>query len=119
MNHTPATDALIEWREQVGVKLMLTMPCGHQGEDFGDGAFCGTCFDAVQQIGAVIEAQAAHAWDQGRAAERRDWELTADLVTPDEDRRPMENPYRALPPVKPAAPPHTPTHNEAATSEEQ
>lgn len=97
---SPAAEAQIEWREQLGVTLMLTMPCAHTGEDFGDAALCGTCFDAVQRIGGIVEAQAAHAWDQGRAAERRDWEFTADLVTPDDDRRPLANPYRALPPVK-------------------
>jgi hypothetical protein len=37
---------------------------------------------------------AAHAWEQGRRAERRDWEFTADLATPDEDRQPWLNPYR-------------------------
>lgn len=35
----------------------------------------------------------ALAWEQGRAAERRDWELTFDITTPDEDRQPWVNPY--------------------------
>lgn len=42
----------------------------------------------------------ARAWDEGRAAERRDWEFTADLVTPDEDRQSWPNPYRVIPPGK-------------------
>lgn len=41
----------------------------------------------------VAEAK-AEAWDEGRRAERRDWELLYDLVTPDEERQPLPNPYR-------------------------
>lgn len=36
---------------------------------------------------------AERAWDEGRAAERRDWEFTFDITTPDEDRQPWPNPY--------------------------
>lgn len=43
----------------------------------------------------VLDAMLARAWDEGRAAERRDWEFTFDLSTPDEDRQPWTNPYRA------------------------
>lgn len=92
-------DAQIEWRERIGVRLMHAMTCTHDGDDFGPRAVCVTCFDNAQRVGAIVEAEAALAWDRGRAAERRDWEFTADLATPDEDRQPLPNPYRALPPV--------------------
>jgi len=93
---TPAvTDALIEWRENIGVRIMLAMVCKHDGDDFGPRAVCTTCFDNTQRVGAIVQDMAAHAWDQGRMAERRDWELMADLVTPDEGRQPWPNPYRA------------------------
>ena len=36
----------------------------------------------------------ADAWDAGKRAEKRDWEFTFDLSTPDEDRQPWTNPYR-------------------------
>ena len=95
---TPAvTDALIEWRENIGVRIMLAMVCKHDGDDFGPRAVCATCFDNTQRVGAIVQDVAAHAWDQGRMAERRDWELMADLVTPDEGRQPWPNPYRRHP----------------------
>lgn len=89
-------DALIEWREQVGVRLMHAMKCTHEGGDFGSRAVCVTCFDNVQRVGAVLQSETAWAWDKGRAAERRDWVLTDDLATPDEDRKPLANPYRLV-----------------------
>ena len=89
------TDALIEWRENIGVRIMLAMVCTHDGDDFGPRAVCVTCFENAQRVGAIVQAAAANGWDQGRRAERRDWELTADLVTPDEGRQPWHNPYRA------------------------
>ena len=88
-------DALFDWRESIGQRLMHAMTCTHEGESFGPRAVCVTCFDNVQRIGAIVQAEAANAWDRGRCAERRDWELTADLVTPDEERQPLANPYRA------------------------
>lgn len=97
------TDAQIEWREQLGQRLMLTMTCQHGSDYFGSGAVCETCFANVQRIGHMVERIAAQAWDQGRAAERRDWDLTADLSAPDEDRRPLPNPYRVPPPVPESA----------------
>jgi hypothetical protein len=97
------TEALLEWRENIGVRLMGEMTCTHHGsDDFGPGAVCVTCFDNVQRIGAVVQSQAAWAWDQGRVAERRDWELTADLATPDEDRQSWANPYRRAEPEESA-----------------
>lgn len=56
------------------------------GED-GDGDW-GAVWDHLYEL-------PAKAWDEGRKAERRDWEFTADLSTPDEDRQPITNPYRA------------------------
>lgn len=56
------------------------------GED-GDGDW-GAVWDHLYEL-------PAKAWDEGRRAERRDWEFTADLSTPDEDRQPITNPYRA------------------------
>jgi hypothetical protein len=88
-------DALIEWRERIGVRLMYAMTCTHEGDDFGPRAVCLTCFANIQSIGKIVQAEAARAWERGRAAERRDWELTADLSTPDEDRQPLANPYVA------------------------
>lgn len=97
MNEQARRDALIEWREQTGVDLMFAMKCTHYGTDaFGDNAVCVTCFDNVQRIGQIVQDQAALAWEQGRKAERRDWEFTADLATPDEEREPWANPYRAF-----------------------
>lgn len=90
-------DALIEWREQIGVRLMLAMTCTHEGDDFGPRAVCVTCFDNVQKVGEIVQSEAARAWDAGRKAERGDWEFTADLVTPDENRQPLANPYRYRP----------------------
>lgn len=87
---------ITEWREQLGIEVMHAMTCTHHGtDDFGMRAVCVTCFDNTQRIGALIEHLAAAAWDRGRAAERRDWEFTSDLATPDEDRQPLPNPYRA------------------------
>lgn len=97
--HTAEMDALVEWRENIGVRLMFAMTCTHKGDDFGPRAVCVTCFDNVQRVGAIVQAEAARAWDRGRSAERRDWEFTADLATPDEDRRPLANPYRPNPPA--------------------
>jgi hypothetical protein len=93
-----APTTLIEWRERIGVRLMLAMKCTHEGDDFGPRAVCVTCFDNVQRVGEIVQAEAAHAWEQGRVAERRDWELTADLATPDEDRQSWANPYREVKP---------------------
>ena len=98
MSTTPTpdvSDALIEWRESIGVRIMLTMICTHDGDDFGPRAVCATCFENTQRVGAIVQGAAANGWDQGRRAERRDWELTAYLSTPDEDRQPWPNPYRA------------------------
>jgi hypothetical protein len=95
-------DALIEWRERIGVRLMYAMTCTHEGDDFGPRAVCVTCFANVQNIGEIVQAEAARAWELGRAAERRDWEFTADLSTPDEDRLTLPNPYR-FPPTNHAA----------------
>jgi hypothetical protein len=91
-------DWIIEWREQLGIRLMFVTRCTHEGADFGPGAVCVTCFDNTQHIGVLVEHLAAAAWDRGREAERRDWEFTADLSTPDEDRQPLSNPYRAARP---------------------
>jgi hypothetical protein len=96
--HTVGNDALVEWCEHLGVRLMHAMTCTHEGDDFGPRAVCVTCFDNVQRIGLIVQAEAAQAWDRGRFAERRDWEFTADLAAPDEDRRPLVNPYRVIPP---------------------
>lgn len=43
---------------------------------------------------SIIRGMLAEAWDEGRAAEHRDWEFVLDLTTPDEDRQPLPNPYR-------------------------
>lgn len=45
----------------------------------------------------IIQERLAEAWDEGRAAERRDWEFTFDISTPDEDRQPWANPYAPAP----------------------
>lgn len=87
------TDEHYEWHEQVGRAVMFAMRCTHADADFGDKAVCVTCFDNAQSIGALVERFAHRAFEQGRQAERRDWELTADLSTSDEDRRPWSNPY--------------------------
>lgn len=44
---------------------------------------------------AALKAIAADIWDEGHAACDRDWAFTGDLSTPDEDRQPLTNPYRA------------------------
>lgn len=87
------TDEHYEWHEQVGRAVMLATRCTHEGDDFGSKSVCVTCFENAQAIGAQIERFAHRAFEQGRQAERRDWELTADLSTPDEDRQPWPNPY--------------------------
>lgn len=89
------SDEHYEWHEQVGRAVMFAMRCTHDGDDFGDKAVCVTCFESTQAIGALVERFAFRAFEQGREAERRDWELTADLSTPDEDRQPWPNPYCA------------------------
>lgn len=89
------SDEMYEWRDRVGERVMLAMTCTHEGDDFGPRAVCVTCFANTQSIGRLIEHYAAQAWEQGRRAERRDWEFTADLSTPDEQRQPWPNPYRA------------------------
>lgn len=61
------TDELIEWREGIGVRLMLAMKCTHEGDDFGPKAVCVTCFENVQRVGEIIQRAAANAWEQGRA----------------------------------------------------
>jgi len=87
--------ALVEWRENIGAQLIHAMKCTHYGtDDFGARSVCATCFDNVQRVGVIVQDMAAWAWEQGRAAERCDWEFTADLTTPDEDRQPRRNPYR-------------------------
>lgn len=91
-------DRIFEWRESVGIAVMHAMTCTHKGDEFGPRAVCVTCFENTQQIGALIERYAARAWEQGRAAERRDWELTTDLSTP-ELRQPMRNPYHIAAPT--------------------
>ncbi len=93
-------ERLGEWREEVGIRVMRAMTCTHDGDEFGSKAVCVTCFANTQRIGALMEHVAAVAWEQGRRAERRDWELTADLVTPDEDRSPTLNPYRPPAPLR-------------------
>ncbi len=101
-DHQPDSDYLAEWREMLGVEVMHLMRCTHVGAHFGPRAVCEVCFDNTQRIGALVQHLAAVAWDKGRAAERRDWEFTADLSTPDEDRQPWPNPYCA-PRYRPAA----------------
>lgn len=91
---TAESDYIAEWREQLGIEVMHLMRCTHVGGDFGPRAVCETCFDNTQRIGALVQHLAAIAWDRGRAAERRDWEFSLDLTTPDEDRQPLPNPYR-------------------------
>lgn len=53
---------------------------------------------AMHYIDAAVERIVArrqeNAWDEGHAASERDWKLTFDLSTPDEDREPWTNPYR-------------------------
>jgi hypothetical protein len=50
---------LAEWRERIGVEVMLATTCTHVGEHFGDGAVCVTCFANTQRIGSIIEAEMA------------------------------------------------------------
>lgn len=47
----------------------------------------------AELIAGLKKAQ-AEAWDEGHAASERDWQLTFDLSTPDEERQPLTNPYR-------------------------
>jgi len=85
------TDAQIEWREQLGQRLMLQMVCQHGSDYFGTGAVCETCFANVQRIGHLIERIAVQAWDQGvRHAESCAGGLTCDPCA--------ANPYRVTPP---------------------
>jgi hypothetical protein len=86
------TDAQIEWREQLGQRLMLQMVCQHGSDYFGTGAVCETCFANVQRIGHLIERIAVQAWDQGvrHAARVALADLTCDPCA--------ANPYRVLPP---------------------
>lgn len=39
-----------EWREQIGMAAMLATTCTHDGNEFGPGAVCETCFGNVQSI---------------------------------------------------------------------
>ena len=96
------SDEHYEWHEQVGRSVMFATRCTHEVDDFGGKSVCVTCFQNAQAIGALIERFAHRAFEQGRQAERRDWEFTADLSTPDEDRQPWPNPYCA-PRYRPAA----------------
>ena len=64
------TDAQIEWREQLGQRLMLAMTCQHGSDYFGTGAVCETCFANVQRIGHLVERIATQAWDEGCMAAR-------------------------------------------------
>lgn len=72
-----------------------------RGYDFSPVCMCGEATRtevAHERHLASVLADAgdarAEAWDEGRAAERRDWEFLWDLSTPDEDRQPLSNPYR-------------------------
>ena len=56
-------------------------------------AYADAC-EAVRAIEPLVTQMLAGAWDEGRRAERRDWDFTFDLATPDEDRQPWPNPYR-------------------------
>ena len=89
------SDEHYEWHERVGRAVMFAMRCTHEGDDFGGKSVCATCFENAQAIGALVERFAFRAFEQGRQAERRDWELTVDLATPDEDRLSLPNPYCA------------------------
>jgi hypothetical protein len=96
MTHTgekALNDEHYEWHDEVGRAVMFATRCAHEGDDFGDKAVCATCFNNAQTIGAVIERFAYRAFEQGRRAERRDWEFTADLSSPNEDRQAWPNPY--------------------------
>jgi hypothetical protein len=46
-----------EWRDRIGTRVMHAMTCTHEGDDFGGGAVCATCFTNTQRIGAIIEAE--------------------------------------------------------------
>lgn len=59
-----------DWRERVGETLLTGLTCSHDGEAFGDRAVCQTCFENVQRIGALMESEAARAWDRGTQATR-------------------------------------------------
>lgn len=48
---------------------------------------------AMERENAAHDAK-AEAWDEGHAASERDWKLTFDITTPDEERQPLTNPYR-------------------------
>ena len=49
---------------------------------------------SADQIAAMILEAKAQAWDEGYAANERNWEFTFDIVTPDEERQPLTNPYQ-------------------------
>jgi hypothetical protein len=61
----PRSDELFEWRERIGTQLMFRMTCTHDGEAFGNGAVCVTCFTNTQRIGALIEDEVATARADG------------------------------------------------------
>jgi len=44
---------------------------------------------------AFLLAELSQAWEQGFRACNGEWEQTADIVTPDEDRFVAKNPYRS------------------------
>ena len=54
-------EALAEWRERIGERLMYAMTCNHGADYFGSGAVCETCFANVQRIGRIIERIRAEA----------------------------------------------------------
>lgn len=71
-----ATDVrLSEWRERIGERVMNAMACTHEGDDFGPGAVCRTCFANAQSIGALIESEvcdwSTHALATGAGAASR------------------------------------------------
>ena len=45
-------------------------------------------------VETLLREAKAEAWDEGHAASERDWRFSFDLVTPDEERQPLTNPYR-------------------------
>lgn len=68
------SDELIEWREQIGQRLMMAMTCNHGADYFGSGAVCETCFANVQRIGRIVESEvrkrSTHALATGTTAAR-------------------------------------------------
>lgn len=61
-------------------------------KDFGVGP---TPARRMDEFDRMIREVQAEAWDEGHRACDRDWALTYDIHTPDEDRAPLVNPYRA------------------------